>query len=91
MATAKKSTAKRRKTTGAPKRKRKTRVGEAAKTVKIAGHNFNKSSCHSNKTDAKKRADSVRSKGSRARVLKSGKTYCVYTGGKSKALGRKRA
>lgn len=87
MAIAKKTA--RRKNTGAPKRKRKTRVGEAAKNVKIAGQNFSKSSCHSSKTEAKKRADSVRTKGNRARVLKSGKTYCVYTGGKSKALTRR--
>lgn len=84
-------TKKRRKTTGAPKRKKKTRVGETAKSVKINGQNFSKSSCHSSKTDAKKRAESVRGKGNRARVLKSGKTYCVYTGGKSKAMTRKRA
>lgn len=88
MAIKKKKPAKSR--AGAPK-KRKARVGVAASTVKIAGQNFSKSSCHGTKTDAKKRAEKVRSTGSRARVLKSGKTYCVYTGGKSKALARRRA
>jgi len=89
MAIAKKKTARRKSSTGATKRKRKTRVGEAAKNVKIAGQNFSKSSCHSSKTEAKKRAENVRTKGNRARVLKNGKTYCVYTGGKSKALTRR--
>lgn len=83
---------KKRKTrTGA--KKRKARVGAAApkSRIKIGSLNFTKSSCHGNKTDAKKRADGVRSKGTRARVIKSGKAYCVYTGGRSKTLARRRA
>lgn len=73
-------------------KKRKARVGAAPKSrIKIGALNFTKSSCHSTKTDAKKRADGVRTKGTRARVIKSGKAYCVYTGGRSKALARRRA
>lgn len=75
-------------------KKRKARVGVAAapkSRIKISGVNFSKSSCHGTKTDAKKRADGVRAKGTRARVIKSGKTYCVYTGGKSRTLARRRA
>lgn len=84
---------KKRKTRKTGAKKRKARVGAAApkSRIKISGVNFSKSSCHGTKTDAKKRADGVRAKGTRARVIKSGKAYCVYTGGKSKALTRRRA
>lgn len=93
MAIAKK-TAKRRKTTGAPKRKRKARVGVAAApktTVVLSGSKFTKSACGLNKTTASKRADNIRKAGKKARVIKAGSTYCVYTGSKSKALTRRRA
>lgn len=73
-------------------KKRKTKVGSVAATkIKISGQNFTKSSCHSKKTEAKSRAEGVRSKGTRARVIKSGSTYCVYTGGVSKTLKRRAA
>lgn len=89
MAIAKK-TARRKSSTGATKRKRKTRVAAAPKTtLVVAGSKFTKSACGLNKTDAKKRAENVRVKGKKARVVKSGSTYCVYTGGKSKALTRR--
>lgn len=87
MAVKKKAT---KRKTGA--KKRKARVGASPKSrIKIGALNFTKSSCHGTKTDAKKRADGVRSKGTRARVIKSGKAYCVYTGGRSKVLARRRA
>ncbi len=87
----KKKTTKRK--TGA--KKRKARVGTTAAApksrIKISGVNFSKSSCHGTKTDAKKRAEGVRARGTRARVIKNGKAYCVYTGGRSKAVARRRA
>jgi len=88
MAVKKKAT---KRKTGA--KRKKARVGAAApkSRIKIGALNFTKSSCHGTKTDAKKRADGVRSKGTRARVIKSGKAYCVYTGGRSKTLARRRA
>lgn len=83
---------KKRKTRKTGAKKRKARVGASPKSrIKISGVNYSKSSCHRTKTDAKKRADSVRSNGTRARVLQSGKGFCVYTGGKSKILARRRA
>lgn len=88
MAVKKKAT---KRKTGAKKRKARVGVAAPKSRIKISGVNFSKSSCHSTKTDAKKRADGVRARGTRARVIKSGKAYCVYTGGKSKALARRRA
>ena len=76
-----------RRTTAAKKKV----AGVAATKLKIAGVNFSKSSCHTSKGAAKSRAESVRNTGTRARVIKSGKAFCVYTGGKSKALRRKSA
>lgn len=87
--------AKRRKTTAAKKKpsaakKRKAKVAApASEKMKIGGLNFTKSSCHSKKTEAQKRAENVRAHGNRARVIKSGTAFCVYTGGKSKALARR--
>lgn len=88
MAVKKKAT---KRKTGAKKRKARVGVADPKSRIKISGVNFSRSSCHSTKTDAKKRADGVRARGTRARVIKSGKAYCVYTGGKSKALARRRA
>ena len=84
---------KKRKTRKTGAKRKKARIGAAApkSRIKISGVNFSKSSCHGTKTDAKKRADGVRARGTRARVIKSGKAYCVYTGGKSKALHRRAA
>jgi hypothetical protein len=87
----KKTTASRRKKTGGTKKKKARTAASVTVKLVIAGQNFTKSSCHGTKTDAKKRAENVRKTGSRARVLKSGKSYCVYTGGKSKVLARRRA
>jgi hypothetical protein len=89
MAVKKKAT---KRKTGAKKRKARVGVAAAPKSrIKIGALNFTKSSCHSTKTDAKKRADGVRARGTRARVIKNGKAYCVYTGGKSRTLARRRA
>ena len=83
---------KKRKTRKTGAKKRKARVGASPKSrIKIGALNFTKSSCHGNKTDAKKRADNMRGRGTRARVIKSGKAYCVYTGGRSKVLARRKA
>lgn len=90
MAIAKRRKAAPRRKSGAPK-KRKTKVAGSPDKVKIAGQNFSKSSCHTNKSAAQGRAETVRSGGTRARVIKSGKAYCVYTGGKSKTATRRRA
>ncbi|MEZ4925570.1 MAG: hypothetical protein R3A50_04790 [Saprospiraceae bacterium] len=84
-----KATTSRRRKPSASK-KRKAKVSASPTTVKIGGQKFSKASCHSKKTDAKKRAESVRSNGSRARVIKNGKAYCVYTGGKRKSPSRSR-
>ena len=81
------STAKRRKT-GAPKRKRKARVAGSPSpaTISVSGiGRFKKSSCHKNKTDAKKAAENKRTRGAKARVLKSGTGYCVYSRGRTRA------
>lgn len=88
MAVKKKAT---KRKTGANKRKSRVSAAAPKSRIKIGALNFSKSSCHSTKTDAKKRADGVRSKGTRARVIKYGKAYCVYTGGRSKTLARRRA
>ncbi len=82
----KKSTAAKRRKPGASKRKRKARVGAAASpsTISISGiGRFKKSSCHKNKTEAKKAAESKRARGAKARVLKSGTGYCVYSRGRA--------
>jgi len=87
--TKKKSTARRKpgaKTGSA--RKRKSRVGSTAATIgkiKIAGATFVKSSCHTTKTSAQKQADNIRAQGNNARVIKSGKSICVYKGAKTKS------
>lgn len=85
----KRTTTKARRKPGATK-KRKARVGESAVKIKIAGSTFTQSSCHTSKTAAKSKAESARSAGTRARVIKSGTHFCVYTGGKSKALARRK-
>jgi len=79
-------TGKKRKATGATK-KRKTKTAAAPKmriTISGAG-SFLKNSCHSTKTEATKQADRLRAQGSKARVIKNGKSHCVYKGGKMKA------
>ena len=68
---------------GAKKRKART---TPKMTIKIAGAgSFSKNSCHSTKTEAGKQADRIRAQGNKARVIKSGKSHCVYKGGKMKA------
>ena len=81
------ATTKRRKT-GASK-KRKARVGES-NTLTIAGvGRFTKKSCSTTKTGAEKLAEAIRNpskgKGRLARVIKSGKAYCVFEGRTRKA------
>lgn len=72
----------------APGRKRKSRVsGTTPATVAIGGVRFKKSTCHKTKADARKTAESRRARGGKARVIKSGTGYCVYTRGAT----RKRA
>jgi len=81
----KKTTTKRRKT-GAPKRKRKARVGASPSpaTITVSGvGRFKKATCHKTKTDAKKAADNKRAHGAKARVVKSSTGYCVYTRGRA--------
>lgn len=80
----KKSTTAKRRKPGAPKRKRKARVGGTPATISVSGiGRFKKSSCHKNKTDAKKAAENKRARGAKARVLKSGTGYCVYSRGRT--------
>lgn len=91
MAVTKKST--RRRKPGAkksPGRKRKPRVHglTTPDTITISGiGRYKKSTCHKSKTDAQKTAAGARSSGKKARVIKSGTGYCVYTRG----AARKRA
>lgn len=99
MAIGKKTTTARKRKPGAKKagaKKKKARVSASPDKVKIAGSGiFAKTSCHSTKAAAQKQAGSVRRQKNKARVIKTGGTYCVYKGGKIKAnapiLRRKRA
>lgn len=77
MATRRKST--RKKST---RRGRKS-TGVAAMKKKIGGETFTKKGCSSTKSAAQKMAENHRAKGKRAkaRVVKTGKGYCVYTKG----------
>jgi hypothetical protein len=59
---------------------RKKKATSTKSTRKFGGKTFKKSSCHTSKTAAKKKADSIRKKGGTARVV--GK--CVYKGPKAK-------
>lgn len=77
-----------RRKTGASK-KRKARVGES-NTLTIAGvGRFTKKSCSTTKTGAEKLAEAIRNpskgKGRLARVIKTGKAYCVFEGRTRKA------
>lgn len=92
MATIGKKKSTRRRKTGAkaPGRKRKkARVGAAAastpKTKTFSGERFTKSACGLTKTEAGKRAENHRKKGSakKARVVpnQAGKGYCVFVRG----------
>lgn len=84
IAKRRKATTKRRKSSGAPKRKRKSRVGSSPATIAVSGiGRFKKSTCHKSKTEAKKAAENKRARGAKARVLKSGTGYCVYTRGRA--------
>ncbi len=82
----KKSTAKRRKT-GAPKRKRKARVGAAASpaTVTVNGKRYTKKMCSLTKPAAQKKAKTHREKGASkfaiVRKNTAGKGYCLYARG----------
>lgn len=56
------------------------------KTVKIAGSGtFTHQACFTSKIEAAKKADRIRAKGNKARVIESGSAHCVYKGGKMKA------
>lgn len=73
----------------APKRRRKAKVSgsppAAPATVMISGiGRYKRSSCHKSKADAQKSAEARRSKGQKARVLKSGTGYCVYARGRAR-------
>lgn len=52
-------------------------------TKKLGGKVYKKKSCHTSKTAATKAAKTHRAKGkkARARVVKNGSGYCVYTRG----------
>jgi hypothetical protein len=85
----KKTTTKRRSTrpgaSKAPAKKRKSAVsGVMPGTIQVSGvGTYKKSTCHKTKTDAKKAAESRRSKGGLARVRKNPKGgYCVYARGR---------
>ncbi len=80
-------TGKKRKASGATKkRKTKTAAAKPKMRITISGAgSFLKNSCHSTKTEASKQADRLRAQGSKARVIKNGKSHCVYKGGKMKA------
>lgn len=65
-------------------RGRKKSVSGPKKTMTVGGKKFSHVTCSRKKTDAKKKADSLRKKGSTARVVKTGSGYCVYKGPKSK-------
>lgn len=94
MATKRKSTSTRRRKPGAksPGRKRKARVKGSPITTQNAGDyiaisgvgRFKRSTCHKSKTDAQKTAESKRARGAKARVIKSGTGYCVYTRGRAR-------
>jgi len=45
---------------------------------KIAGVVYTKRSCSATKTGAQKEAELLRTKGKKARVIQSGKAFCVY-------------
>lgn len=70
-------------------RKTKTSLSGPRKLMTIAGKKFSHVTCSRKKTDAKKKADSLRKKGSTARVVKTGVGYCVYKGPKSKKSASK--
>lgn len=92
MAIAKRKSTTRRRKPGAksPGRKRKARIKgtstrnvttqNAGSYIAISGvGRFKKSTCHKNKSEAQRAAESKRARGARARVIKSGTGYCVYT------------
>jgi len=68
----------------APKRRKRVGVAALAQTVSIGGVNFKKNTCHKTKTDAQKAAERARGTGRKARVLKSGTGFCVYTRGRAR-------
>jgi len=78
------TTSKKRKPGATKKRKtRKAAAGApAAKSrIKVGGTTFTKNSCHSTKTEAAKKAESIRKTGHRATV----QDRCVFKGPKMKA------
>lgn len=72
-------------------RRRVAKVGETMK-VSVNGIKklYRKASCHTSKGAAKAKAVSVREGGKTARVVKSGKAYCVYVGPSAKTRTRRR-
>jgi len=73
---------KRKKPGATKKRKSRSRVGAApTKSIKVGTATFKKTSCHSTKTEAQKKADSIRRGGHRATV----QDRCVFKGPKMKA------
>lgn len=65
--------------TGASKKRKPKSIGA---TMTVGGQRFSKIVCSLPKTEAKKRAENVRKGGHKARVIKQGKTYCVFKGAK---------
>lgn len=63
-------------------------LGKTLKVKKSDGRtsNYSKESCHGTKTDAKKKAESIRNGGGTARVLQdpATKKHCVFKGPKAK-------
>lgn len=52
--------------------------------------NYKKVSCHTTKTAAKKKAQGMRKNGKTAQVRKQGKSYCVFSAGKSKVKKKRK-
>jgi len=60
---------------------KKKRTG---KRVKIGGSIFEKTACYKSKRKAARGASAQRKRKHKARVVKSGNSYCVYRGGVAK-------
>lgn len=88
-------TRKKRKSTGGAKKRKRRVSGTAAvgNTLTVAGvGRFAKKSCHTTKTAAESAANSLRNpskgRGKLARVIKNGKSYCVFEGRTRKVTAR---
>jgi len=70
----------------------KSKAKAKTDTKTIGGKRFTKEACSTKKTDANKKAASIRAAGNTARVVKNGSVHCVYKGPRSKAKrGRRKA